>query len=234
MTGATVQQAAREAQRFAAAHRALRADATIQFRMERAPEPSPPPQWLIDFFGWLGRVFAPVGRLMNWLNSLIPDWPFARFFFWAMLGTLALLVLWLAFQRIRHGTWRRPRRRIAPAAAADPDGEAWVPDAVPVRAWLAEADALAATGRFAEAAHLLLLRSVEDIARRRPRLVRPALTSRELADADAVPQAARTLFADIAMLVETSLFGGRPVDRDDWHSARTAYADFALPGAWRP
>ena len=32
-----------------------------------------------------------------------------------------------------------------------------------------EADALAAEGRFAEAIHHLLLRSVEDIGRRRPR-----------------------------------------------------------------
>ena len=44
------------------------------------------------------------------------------------------------------------------------------------RARLADADALAAAGRFAEAVHLLLYRSVDDISDRRPGLVRPAMT----------------------------------------------------------
>ena len=92
---------------------------------------------------------------------------------------------------------------------------------------------MAAQGRFAEAVHHLLFRSIEDIAKRRPRLVRPALTSRELAAADAIPGPARELCAGIARLVERSLFGGRAVDADDWASARRAYADFALPGTWR-
>ena len=80
---------------------------------------------------------------------------------------------------------------------------------------------------------MLLIRSIDDIARRRPRAVRPALTSRELSEADAVPPAARRLFAGIAALVERSLFGARAVDASDWASARAAYQDFALPQAWR-
>jgi len=81
--------------------------------------------------------------------------------------------------------------------------------------------------------HHLQILTNEEIARRRPRLVRPALTSRELAAAAAVPAPARDLFARIARLVERSLFGGRPVNADDWSGARAAYADFALPGTWR-
>ena len=72
------------------------------------------------------------------------------------------------------------------------------------------------------------------MARRHPRLVRPALTSRELAAAPEVPVAARTLFSDIAALVERSLFGGRALAADDWQVARAAYTDYALPQAWRP
>ena len=78
-----------------------------------------------------------------------------------------------------------------------------------------------------------MLRSIDDIANRRPRLVRPALTSRELAASDGIPAKARKLFAQIARQVEGTLFGGRPVDRPDWEQARTAYAEFALPQAWR-
>ncbi len=64
-----------------------------------------------------------------------------------------------------------------------------------MRSWLDEADALAAKGRFAEAIHHLLLRSVEDIARRRPKLVRPALTSRELSASDGIPAARRAIYS---------------------------------------
>ena len=133
-----------------------------------------------------------------------------------------------------------PGRRVA-AAAAPPrsvavpveEEESWAPEAAPARSWLREADALAAQGRYAEAVHHLLFRSIEDIGRRRPRLVRPALTSRELAAAEALPPPARSLFARIAGLVERSLFGGRPVEAGDWTAARSAYADLVLPGTWR-
>ena len=72
-----------------------------------------------------------------------------------------------------------------------------------------------------------------DIARRRPNVVRPALTSRELAASQALPSRARELFAGIARLVERSLFGVREVGEPDWLSARESYANFALPGTWR-
>src|SRR5690606_8554198 len=139
--------------------------------------------------------------------------------------------VWLVAQRLRHGRWWRWRRR--GAAVVEDSEPGWTPEAAPVRAWLREADALAAEGRFAEAIHHLLLRSVDDIARRRPRLVRPALTARDLARAEAIPPAARGIFGDIAAVVERSLFGGRPVAADDWTHARDRYAELALAEVWR-
>jgi len=234
VSGGNSHEAATAADRFAAAHAALKADSSVQFTMPPAPRPAPPPQWLFDFYDWLARVLKPVGRLFAWIGSFFPDAPYARIFLWTVIAAGAALLLWMVYERVRHGTWRLPRRRSARLAAIDDAAEeSWAPDAAPVRAWLGEADALAAQGRFAEAVHHLLFRSIEDIAKRRPRLVRPALTSRELAAADAIPGPARELFAGIARLVERSLFGGRPVDADDWESARRAYADFALPGTWR-
>ena len=162
----------------------------------------------------------------------MPNAPFARILLWTVLAAAAVALAVAIYQRVRHGTWRLPWRRRVLAAEAEVEEEQWAPEAAPARSWLREADALAAEGRFAEAIHHLLFRSVEDIGRRRPRLVRPALTSRELAAAEAVPPAARDLFARIARLVEHSLFGGRPVGEPDWTEARTAYADFALPRTW--
>jgi hypothetical protein len=125
-----------------------------------------------------------------------------------------------------------PRWRRRGEAGLETEDE-WVPDAAPARAWLEEADALAARAQFAEAVHHLLRRSIDDIAWRRPQLVRPALTSRDIAGAESIPAQARALFRPIVAIVERSLFGGRPVSADDWSATRAAYADFALPKAWR-
>ena len=218
------------AERFDAAHRALLGDPSIQFSLPPAPPPPKPPVWLEHFLRWLGHVLKPVGRLFDWIGSLLPQAPYARILLWGVLGIAAAGLVYILVDRFRHGVWRLPRLR-KPAAAETGEAD-WAPDAAPARAWLREADALAADGRFAEAAHHLLRRCVEDIARRRPRLVRPALTSRDLAAASAIPPAARTIFSDIAAIVERSLFGGRPVGAPEWERCRTAYTDFALSRAW--
>jgi hypothetical protein len=233
VTGHISQNAADASQRFAEAHRALREDPGIQFSMVPMPPPAPPPQWLIDFITWLGRVLKPVGRFFSWISRMMPDAPYARIFLWTVIGLAALAVIWLVVERLRYGQWRVPKLRRSRAVAAAPVEEEWTLDAAPVRAWLEEADALAAQGRYAEAVHHLLFRSIEDIEHRRPNLVRPALTSRELSAASAIPRAARDLFAGIARVVEGSLFGGRSVGADDWQAARATYADFATAGSWR-
>lgn len=170
---------------------------------------------------------------MRWIGDLMPDAPYARLLLWTVLAVIALAVLTILYRQLRHRDWKPPFRRKAAAVVADAEEEHWLPEAAPARSWLQEADMLAAQGRFAEAVHLLLFRSIEDIARRRPQIVRPALTSREIAAVAAIPPAARTLFERIARLVERSLFGGRDVEAREWEMARAAYADFALPKAWR-
>ncbi|WP_375397548.1 DUF4129 domain-containing protein [uncultured Sphingomonas sp.] len=219
--------------RFAAAHRALIGDPGVQFTFSSPPVPPKPPKWLDDFLTWLGHVLKPVWDFFDRVSDVMPALPWARVLLWTIIVVAALAVLLLVVERVRHGEWRMPLRRRARALAVGVADEEWAPDAAPARRWLEEADALAARGAYAEAIHHLLLRSVEDIGRRRPDAVRPALTSRELAAAPAIPGSARSLFARIAGQVERSLFGGRPVGDDDWRSARAAYADFALPGMWR-
>jgi hypothetical protein len=222
-------------QRLVAAHRAMRAQGDIQMDMRAAPAAPKPPTWLTDFFEWLGKALKPVGRFFRWVDSFLPDWPYVKIIFWTLVAAMALMFLWMAIQRFRHGEWRLPRlrRRTFVQAADQDEAEDWRPDAAPARAWLQEADALAARGEFAEAAHHLLLRSVDDLASRRPQLVRPALTSRDLSRAQGIPAAPRALFAQIAAVVERSLFGGRKVDAEDWTACRAAYADFAQARSWR-
>lgn len=222
-------------ERLLAAHRALRAEGDVQFDMAPAPGPPKPPAWLKAFGDWLEQALRPVGRFLRWLFGHLPDAPYAKIFLWGMGLALVLLILWIVQDRIRNGIWRLPRwrRRRFAAPGTVPEEDSWQPEAAAARSWLEEADALAARGDYAQAVHHLLLRSVDDLTRRRPQAVRPALTSRDLARAEAIPPAPRRLFADIAAVVERSLFGGRSVDAAQWSTCRAAYADFAQARSWK-
>ena len=198
-------------QAFADAHRELLADRTIQFELPQYVPPQPP-EWLRGF----GNFFA-------------TEHPILRVIVYGIAAAIALFLLYLIVRwLIRTEFWRRWR-----GIADEAVDESWRPDAAPARALLSEADSLAAKGLFSEAAHLLLFRSIEDIDSRRPDLVRPALTSRDIAALPAIPERPRGAFARIAMLVERSLFARRPLAEPDWRDCRAAYEEFAFVDGWR-
>lgn len=147
--------------------------------------------------------------------------------FWLLVVAGVGLLIYLIVKSIAE---REPRS--GRVASMEREIAQWRPAEKEARALLAEADAMAAAGRYDEAARLLLHRSLEDIAKRKPKLLRPALTSREIAIAPLLPDAVRAAFDAMAAPVERSLFGGRTLDRPAWESARAAYGDFALPKAW--
>ena len=224
--------AAANADQFESAYKALRADPSVQFNLSPTEPPPKPPAWLESFFKWLGDVLEPVGKFFSWIGSFMPDAAYARIILWTVLALAAAALLWAVYNRLRHGEWTLRLPRAAPVTDIAVEHE-WAPEQQGARSWLEEADALARDGRYAEAIHHLLFRSIEDIASRRPNLIRPALTSREIGASHGIPGRARELFAAIARLVERSLFGGRPLGEKDWLTAREAYSDFALAGSWR-
>ncbi|WP_066531482.1 hypothetical protein [Erythrobacter sp. CCH5-A1] len=200
----------------------LRADESIQFAPVTIPETPPPkPGWLAElldaFFKWLAEVLAPVAEM------LADSWWWAR---WVPVALVALFVIVLVIRLIDPSLLRFGRKAKAKAAAAPED--AWRPDAAASLALLEDADRLAAEGRFDEATHLLLQRSVAQISAARPDWVEPSSTARELAALPALPAAAREAFRVIATRVEVSLFALTPLARADWDAARAAYAEFAL------
>jgi len=203
------QAAADASARFDAAHARLLADGSIQFEMTTY-KPDPPPAWLEALFNLIG---ADGSRLV----------------FWIVLAIAVILLLAFIVNRARGGDWSWLLRR----KAGDEQAEVWRPEEAPARALLQEADSLAALGRYGEAAHLLLFRSIEDIDRRRPDLVRPALTSRDIATAPALPSGPKTAFGRIVATVERSLFGGRTLEEHDWKACREAYQEFAFASAWK-
>lgn len=200
----------------AAAHARLMNDHALQFTFGAAPvQPKyVEPEWMKI----LGRWIAGAAKILA---------PFAIDLFWVGVGAAILLALYLILREVMGARW--PFRRKASPRMKPVD---WRPDPVRARALLADADRLAAQGRFDEAAHVLLFRSIDDIEDRRPRLVRPALTARDIAALEAVPPAARTAFARIASAVETSLFGGRALDAAAFADARAAYEAFAFGEGW--
>lgn len=189
-------------QTVAEAHAALRARGDIQFDLPPAPPVDPPTQ--------------------------LPPFPMVEGLFWVVLAIGAAFLVYLVARMIVD----RLKPKIEEEAVAEREVAKWRPEEKVARALLADADAMAAAGRYDEAARLLLHRSLEDIAKRKPRLLRPALTSREIAIAPLLPDAVRNAFAAMAAPVERSLFGGRVLDRAAWEGARAAYNDFALPKAW--
>ena len=208
-SAAGADQAAASGTTFDSAHQALAADESLQFEMKGIEPPPPPPDWLQPLSEFL-QAMGPAFKIVFWLG----------------LAAIVLAILWfIAREVIRI---RLPGKTDRLNIVDD----AWRPAPAAALTLLSDADALAAEGRFAEAVHLLLLRSINDIDGHLPNTVRPALTARDIAGLSRLPAAARPAFDRIARVVESSLFGGQPVDRAAFTDCRAAYEAFAFPQAW--
>ncbi len=196
---------------FVKAHARLVADTSTQFDLTKFVAPEIP--------SWI----KPTSAFFRWLMPAFP------YIFWGALALVVALIAWFIFNEARGMAFRWPWQR-KPEAEEELE---WAPDPSTARALLTEAEALAAAGSYAEAARLLLRRSVEDISRRRPKFLKPSVTARDIAVADAIPEGARKAFAAIARVVEISAFGSASVSAEAWTQCRAAYGEFALAGSWR-
>ncbi|WP_189644327.1 DUF4129 domain-containing protein [Mesorhizobium sp. M9A.F.Ca.ET.002.03.1.2] len=192
-------------------HKQLLADDSIQFDLP-AYVPPKPPEWL-----------KPLADLLSWLG------PYMIYLFWGAVISGAAIILLLIVLEVKGVAWRLPWRRAKHEIEAE---EVWRPDAGAAQILLSEADVLAARGDYDEAVHLLLRRSVADIAGRLPDFLRPSLTARDIANAPSLPARARHAFTEIARIVEAALFASRPVGAEGWQQARGAYERFAFRDAW--
>ncbi len=209
-TGTGESAAAKSADAFANDWRTLRGADDIQFAPVQMPKPPETPAWLkslAEFLQWLlsplGDLFGAIGRLLGLSGPVV---------MWIVIALAVVLVGVLAWRFLV------PFLRSVARTGKEPDA---APD------W-EDADRLAAEGRYDEATHLLLKRSVGHIAAARPDLLEPSSTAREIAELPALSDGARGAFALIAGRVERSLFALRSLSADDWTAARAAYADFAL------
>ncbi|NKJ42873.1 hypothetical protein [Novosphingobium sp. SG720] len=224
---ATAQAPAASAQADAAraehAWQTVRGMGDIQFTPVPPPPPEVPyvpPHWLqvaIDALAkvllWINEhVFMPLGLVLAKSGQVI-------LVLILIVGAVALA--WLAWGVL--APWRQARGTRAGTVTPE-----WAPAPQAALALLEDADALAAQGRFAEAVHLLLQRSVADIAAARPDWLAPSSTAREIAAIDALPSAAAHAFATMADEVERARYALRMPGEGEWLRARGAYAAFAL------
>lgn len=197
-----------------AAHAQVLTDNTLQFEhaTNAMIENKPTPKWLVA----IGDFLQAISPLMTYL-------------FWIGLALLLGLLAYYMITEVLGIRFFQPKQKVA-AVEAPPQ---WQPSEREARNLLAAADALAGEGKFEEAVHLILLRSIEDIDRFRPLVVRPALTTRDIARIDAIPERARPAFQTIAEAVERTLFAGGHINQDEFGQCRQAYAGFALPAGWQ-
>jgi len=208
--GAITGAGAVDEQRLVAAHDQLLKAKDLQLKFVAMPEPKVP-EW--------------AKALARLLESLAPVF---KYIFWAGLAVVVLAILVLIGREI----WRVRLARLGKKPKTGAAAETWRPDEGQARALLEDADRLAADGRFGEAVHLILYRSIEDLAGRKPGAVRPALTSRDIAGMDAMPPPARGAFGHIAQVVERTFFGGREIGQAEFADCRGAYERFAFAEGW--
>jgi hypothetical protein len=193
------------------AHDALMAHGELQFDFPQFTPPEPP-AWLI----WLGKLLAPLA-------------PYFGYIMWGIVIAAAALVLFLIAKSLIGRRFFLPSRKIAADKVPGPE---WRPAREAALLLLSDADALAAAGRYAEAIHLILLRSIQEIGKHRPAVLKPALTSREIGALRDLPAAARAAFVSIAEVVERAVFAGNEVGAAEYAECRAAYERFAFPDVW--
>lgn len=195
-----------------AAWRSVRDSSDIQFAPLAPDPPRETPEWLKWLGEWLEWLLGPLGRLLG------SGWGIVEML---LLAGAAIGAVWIAWSLL-WPMWiaSRMRQKVAPPA--------WTPHREDALVLLKDADHLAAEGLFGEAAHLLLQRSVGQIARARPDWLTPASTAREIGAIHGLSAEARTAFGTIAALVERARYALRPLGAEDWSIARAAYASFAL------
>ncbi len=185
-------------------------------RPESEPEPFVPRKPPGPFARWLASVFRFFGPIIGYILIVV-------------LVLAALAALYFIFGESLTLRGKQKEEKVKPVISQMPDLR---PEEETARALLEDADALAAAGRFAEAVHLLLFRSINDIQEKQQGSVPRSMTAREIGRLETLPSRVRSALSPIIQIVERSFFGGREVDEGGWQSARKSYESFAFGEAW--
>lgn len=190
------------------AFRGVKRDEAYQFELAE-PIPRKPAS---AFEKWLGRVLESIFSVLG---------PLLRIIFYLGAGALVLGALYLIARALYETRYAKHVKK----KPEEQDVPLYQPAEAQARILLDEVDKLAAEGRYGEAVHTLLFRSIQDIDRNRPNIVRRSLTAREIGSLPVLTVDARTAFSTIAGVSELAHFGGVSVNKAGFETARKAYAD---------
>ena len=168
----------------------------------------------------------PASAFEKWLGNVLEGFfsflaPLLKIIFYLGVGALILGAIYLIGRALYETRYAKTESK----KTETPDIPLYEPAEAQARILLDEVDKLAAEGRYGEAVHTLLFRSIQDIDRNRPNVVRRSLTSREIGSLSVLTAAARTAFSTIAGVSELAHFGGVSVNKSGFETARAAYAD---------
>ena len=200
---------------FDEAFRAMKRDDKLQFELPPAPEP-PKLGWLENFFKGLAKFIEAI-------------MPLLKIIFFMGIGAIIALILYAIAKVIYETRFNQDPKDLVENAPPP----LYTPNQEQARILLEDVDAMAAEGRYEDAVHELLFRSIQDIDIRRPNTIRRSLTSREIAALKILTPATRDAFATIGGVVETSYFGGQKIGKAEFDICRAAYAQFAQKSAWK-
>ena len=188
--------------------RELKRDESIQYDLADVIPPKPQSAFskaLSDFFIGLFKILFPILELCFWIG----------------LGALFMSALYMIGRAIYETRFAKPVKK---EKHEDPEIPLYEPARAQARILLDEVDRLAAEGKYGEAVHTLLFRSIQDIDRNRPNVIRRSLTAREIGSLSILTQNSRQAFSTIAGVSELSHFGGNPIGKSGFDIARQAYA----------
>lgn len=170
------------------------------YQWESRPDPLGPLRRL-----WMG--------LFDWLGQLRSENPEVfRLVTWALVTLLVLILLhaaWVAFRTIRGGSGRSTRQ--AQFVAPPPRDAAW---------YAAEAERLAANGRYAEAMQTDFLRLVLELEGRRVLRFHPSTTPSEYVRSADLSDGGRVEFHELVRRMYSYAFARVPCDRAAFESWR--------------
>jgi len=171
---------------------------------------------------------APERANWDWLEALMEFLgPILEVLFYIGIACLVGIILYYLGREIIRTKFTRHSK--VQKATPEP-APLYTPGEDEARILLDNIDALAAQGKFAEAVHTLLFRSIQDIDLSRPGTIRRSLTSREIAALDILTPKSQSAFSTIAKVVENNFFGGRDLGRTEFDKCRAAYAALTSKG----
>jgi heme exporter protein D len=142
-----------------------------------------------------------------------------QFLVWGAIAVALLLIILAVANEVLR------RRREPPAPEAPKGREEEAPKAALVRP-LDDAERLAQEGRFAEAIHVLLLRTFQELTRAAGVTIAPSWTSREVLGKIWLAPDAREALVELVHVVELTWFGDDVPGEGDWLRCRAQYDRF--------